>query len=318
MVSTDTLLEVKGLTKHFALHSDVYSKLAGEKAQLLKAVDGIDFHVDESEDPAARSLPRIAETAMRLRFPGRIVVGHCCSLALQSDSADTIAKLRDANIAVVSLPLCNMYLQDRHAGRTPRWRGVTPLKEMRAAGVAVAVASDNTRDPFYAYGDLDLVEVFRESVRIVQLDHPIAGWADIVAAARGYHGRTLGALAATWDPSHREHVGPLPPGFRHIPYNKREALEAALSDDTAAVLLEMVQGEGGVREHEAHRRVVDADEGPVDGVSLLGDQLAPDEDHHQPGHDQHRDQGGEAHGEGLGEGERPEEPPRLTGEGEDG
>jgi cytosine deaminase len=78
-----------------------------------------------------------------------------------------------------------MYLQDRHAGRTPRWRGVTPLKEMRAAGVAVAVASDNTRDPFYAYGDLDLVEVFRESVRIVQLDHPIAGWADIVAAAPG-------------------------------------------------------------------------------------------------------------------------------------
>ena len=43
------------------------------------------------------------------------------------------------------------------------------------------------------------------------------GKTDIVAAARGYHGRTLGALAATWDPSHREHVGPLPPGFRHVP-----------------------------------------------------------------------------------------------------
>jgi LysW-gamma-L-lysine/LysW-L-ornithine aminotransferase len=73
------------------------------------------------------------------------------------------------------------------------------------------------------------------------------GKTDIVAAARGYHGRTLGALAATWDPSHREHVGPLPPGFRHVPYNKLDALEAALTDDTAAVLLEIIQGEGGVR-----------------------------------------------------------------------
>jgi cytosine deaminase len=143
----------------------------------------LDFHADESEDPAARALPRIAEMAMKHRFPGRIVVGHCCSLALQADAADTIAKLRDAGIAVVSLPLCNMYLQDRHTGRTPRWRGVTLLHEMRAAGVPVAVASDNTRDPFYAYGDLDMLEVFREAVRMLHLDHPIGGWADVVAAS---------------------------------------------------------------------------------------------------------------------------------------
>ena len=46
----------------------------------------------------------------------------------------------------------------------------------------VAVASDNTRDPFYAYGDLDMVEVFREAVRILHLDHPIAGgWPAAVA-----------------------------------------------------------------------------------------------------------------------------------------
>src|ERR671924_681469 len=73
------------------------------------------------------------------------------------------------------------------------------------------------------------------------------GKTDIIAAARGYHGRTLGALAATWDQSHREHVGPLPPGFQHVPYNRLDALEAALTDDTAAILLEIIQGEGGVR-----------------------------------------------------------------------
>ncbi|MGE3538949.1 MAG: aspartate aminotransferase family protein [Candidatus Tectimicrobiota bacterium] len=73
------------------------------------------------------------------------------------------------------------------------------------------------------------------------------GKTDIVATNRGYHGRTLGALAATWDPKHREHVGPLPEGFRHVAYDKLDALETALTDDTAAVILEVVQGEGGVR-----------------------------------------------------------------------
>jgi acetylornithine/LysW-gamma-L-lysine aminotransferase len=73
------------------------------------------------------------------------------------------------------------------------------------------------------------------------------GKTEIVATTRGYHGRTLGALAATWDPKHHEHVGPLPTGFRHVAYDKLAALEEALSEDTAAVLLEIVQGEGGVR-----------------------------------------------------------------------
>ena len=45
----DALLQVKGLTKHFTLHGDIYSKLAGEKTQLLKAVDGIDFHIRRGE-----------------------------------------------------------------------------------------------------------------------------------------------------------------------------------------------------------------------------------------------------------------------------
>jgi cytosine deaminase len=60
---------------------------------------------------------------------------------------------------------------------------VTLLHEMKERGIPVAVASDNTRDPFYAYGDMDMVEVFREAVRVLHLDHPIAGWP--VVAARG-------------------------------------------------------------------------------------------------------------------------------------
>jgi cytosine deaminase len=144
----------------------------------------LDFHVDEATDPAARSLERIAAAAIRHRFEGRILCGHCCSLALQGpeDEKRIIALVREAGIAVVSLPMCNMYLQDRRAGRTPRWRGVTSLHELKAAGVPVMVSSDNTRDPFYAYGDLDTLEVFREATRIGHFDHPFGDWPKTVTA----------------------------------------------------------------------------------------------------------------------------------------
>jgi acetylornithine/LysW-gamma-L-lysine aminotransferase len=77
------------------------------------------------------------------------------------------------------------------------------------------------------------------------------GKTGIIATMRGFHGRTLGALAATWDPKSREHFAPLPDGFRHVAYDKLDALEAAMDDNTAAVMLEIVQGEGGVRPAKA-------------------------------------------------------------------
>ena len=145
----------------------------------------LDFHVDESADPAARSLGVIAEVAIKRGFPGRILVGHCCSLSLQGEDEQrrTIEAVAKAGISVVSLPMCNMFLQDRRRGRTPRWRGVTALHELRDAGVNVMIASDNVRDPFFAYGDLDMLEVWREGVRILHLDYPFASSAPLVRAA---------------------------------------------------------------------------------------------------------------------------------------
>ena len=145
----------------------------------------LDFHVDESSDPTARSLKVIADLAIERRFARRILVGHCCSLALQEDDERrrTIDAVARAGLSVVSLPMCNMFLQDRGAGRTPRWRGVTALQELRQAGVNVMIASDNTRDPFYPFGDLDMLEVWREGVRISHLDYPFSDWADAVNSA---------------------------------------------------------------------------------------------------------------------------------------
>ncbi|RWM23548.1 MAG: cytosine deaminase [Mesorhizobium sp.] len=154
-------------------------------AQAIKHGLDLDFHADETDDVSAISLKKIAEAALWNGFEGNILVGHCCSLARQPDLdvLDTLDKVAKAGLAVVSLPMCNLYLQDRRGDKTtPRWRGVTLLHEMKARGIPVAVASDNTRDPFYAYGDLDMLEVYRMATRILHFDHPVGDWPQAVTS----------------------------------------------------------------------------------------------------------------------------------------
>lgn len=69
---------------------------------------------------------------------------------------------------------------------------------------------------------------------------------DFICAMRGFHGRTMGALSATFKPEYREDFKPLVPGFHHVPFNNFEKLEAEITNQTAAVLLEIIQGEGGI------------------------------------------------------------------------
>jgi cytosine deaminase len=173
------------VARHGGVLGAVVPQSANLDAQLdrifaLAAARGLDldFHADETGDPDAAALPAIARAKLRNGFRGGVVVGHCCSLALQPPERieATLDIVAEAELAIVSLPMCNLFLQDRAPGRTPRWRGVTLLHELRARGIRVAIASDNCRDPFYGYGDHDMLEVFREAVRIAQLDRPIDGW----------------------------------------------------------------------------------------------------------------------------------------------
>lgn len=139
----------------------------------------VDFHCDETMDASVETLRDIAEVALEIGFDAGITVGHCCSLSTQDEARafDTLDLIARAGINLVSLPMCNLYLQDRQAGRTPRGRGITLVHEMKARGICVSFASDNTRDPFYAYGDMDMIEVMREATRIGHLDHSDADWA---------------------------------------------------------------------------------------------------------------------------------------------
>jgi len=144
----------------------------------------LDFHTDENNDPASQTLRRVAEAILKHDFSSQVVCGHCCSLAMQDEETanHAIALVKQANVGVVSLPMCNMYLQDRVAERTPRWRGVTLVRELDAAGVRVALSSDNCRDPFYGFGDHDLLEVFTMGAKIEHLDTPYDNWIEAVTS----------------------------------------------------------------------------------------------------------------------------------------
>ncbi len=138
----------------------------------------VDFHSDETMDPSSETLRLIAEMVLETGWERPVTVGHCCSLSTQDEARalDTLDLVAKAGLNIVSLPMCNLYLQDRQAGRTPRNRGITLVHEMKARGINVSFASDNTRDPFYAYGDLDMIEVLRQATRIGHLDHSDTDW----------------------------------------------------------------------------------------------------------------------------------------------
>lgn len=138
----------------------------------------VDFHVDETLDPAAQALELICDSIARTGFSGSVVAGHCCSLITMppADRDRIVAKVAQAGVHVVSLPHSNLFLQDRSGATTPLRRGVTAVRELRAAGASIHFASDNVQDPFYPYGDYDMVDVFRSAVRAAHLDGEIVDW----------------------------------------------------------------------------------------------------------------------------------------------
>jgi cytosine deaminase len=163
-------------TDHAYIRIDNIDELLDAQFALAKERNlGIDLHVDETTDASVFHLPDVARAVIRHKMQGRVVCGHCCSLAVQPpDKIDAaLALCAEAGIGIITLPLANLYLQDRALSRTPRLRGVTALHEIRAKNIPLAIGSDNVRDTFYPFGDYDPIDNFRQSVPLYHLDQSL-------------------------------------------------------------------------------------------------------------------------------------------------
>lgn len=117
----------------------------------------VDFHVDETADPAAGDLERLVGLAAGVDVP--VVASHCVALGSvdRGYAADLAARAAAAGVGVVALPATNLYLQGRGPAH-PQVRGLTALEALADAGVVVAAGGDNVCDPFNPVGRLDPLE----------------------------------------------------------------------------------------------------------------------------------------------------------------
>ncbi len=117
----------------------------------------VDLHVDESDDPTMLVLEHVARRAIEQDRVGRVVAGHCSTLALAEpeDAARIIELVARAGVTVVAMPTTNLYLLGSPSGP----RGMTRVRDLLAGGARVACASDNMQDPFNPYGNGDLLQV---------------------------------------------------------------------------------------------------------------------------------------------------------------
>jgi len=168
---TDTIEAVNGVHEQLDQALDALFGLARERGL------DVDLHVDQSSDPAAFTIPNIARAKLRSKFAGVVACDHCVNLSLQPDEviASTLKLAREADLAFVSMPTPMMYLMDRAPGRTPRWRGVTAVKEIMEAGLKLAIGGDNCRDAWFPYGDHDMLDTLKQAVRVFQTDDPMKG-----------------------------------------------------------------------------------------------------------------------------------------------
>lgn len=99
---------------------------------------------------------------------------------------------------------------------------------------------------------LEYVYMFNGGSEAVELSLKVArkltGRKKFISFINAFHGRTMGALSVTWNPRYREGYDPFPWEVKFLPYNKIEELEKEVDDETAGVIVEVIQGEGGLNE----------------------------------------------------------------------
>jgi acetylornithine/LysW-gamma-L-lysine aminotransferase len=130
-----------------------------------------------------------------------------------------------------------------------------------------SIAPEGVKRTFLSNSGAEAIEAALKFARAA------TGRPKVVAAKRGYHGRTLGALSATADPKYRKAFEPLPIPATHVSFNDLEALEAAVDEETSAIILEPVQGEAGIYPATAEYLQGARDIATARGALLIADEI---------------------------------------------
>jgi acetylornithine/succinyldiaminopimelate/putrescine aminotransferase len=154
-----------------------------------------------------------------------------------------------AGIAVVSLGHANPVVADAIADQAHRLLHVSNFFANPVATEAAVKIDGLLRDATGRSGQIFFTNSGAESVECaikLARKHGGRGRHNVVTALGSFHGRTLAALAATGQPTKHEPFQPMPEGFRHVAWHDIDAMRSAIDATVAAVMLEPIQGEGGV------------------------------------------------------------------------
>jgi acetylornithine/N-succinyldiaminopimelate aminotransferase len=154
-----------------------------------------------------------------------------------------------AGIAVVSLGHANPTIADAVADQAHRLLHVSNFFTNPVAAQAAIAVNELLLDASGHQGQIFFTNSGAESIECaikLARKHGGRGRHTVVSALGSFHGRTLAALAATGQPTKHEPFQPMPEGFRHVAWGDLDAMRAAVDGSVAAVLIEPIQGEGGV------------------------------------------------------------------------
>ncbi len=146
---------------------------------------------------------------------GVATVGHC--------NPKVIEAIKDQSEILITNP--NIFYNDRRAELLEKLISISPKSLTRA---------------FITNSGTEAIEAAIKFARISTKK------TDFITAEKGFHGRTMGALSGTYKSEYREPFEPLVPGFSFVPFNNIEKLKVSITEKTAGIILEVVQGEGGI------------------------------------------------------------------------
>jgi len=133
----------------------------------------IDLHCDETDDPMSRHIETLAAEVIRHGLPGRATGSHLTSMHSMDNYyvSKLLPLMAEAQVNALPNPLINIVIQGRH-DTFPKRRGLTRVKELRAAGVTVGWGQDCVLDPWYPLGTADMLDVAFMGLHVAQMTHP--------------------------------------------------------------------------------------------------------------------------------------------------